>query len=53
MPELKSTVFIVDDDLSVRESLELLLGAVGFDVKAYPSAQEFLRVFPRGHRAVS
>ena len=42
MPELKSTVFIVDDDLSVRESLELLLSAVGFNVKTYPSAQKFL-----------
>jgi two-component system, LuxR family, response regulator FixJ len=42
MPELKSTVFIVDDDLSVRESLELLLRSVGFHVRTYPSAQEFL-----------
>jgi two-component system, LuxR family, response regulator FixJ len=41
--ELKSTVFIVDDDLSVRESLELLLRSVGLDVKTYPSAEEFLK----------
>jgi two-component system, LuxR family, response regulator FixJ len=43
VPELKSTVFIVDDDLSVRESLELLLGSLGLDVKTYPSAEEFLK----------
>jgi RNA polymerase sigma factor (sigma-70 family) len=43
MPELKSTVFIVDDDESVRKSLELLLRSVGLDVKTYPSAEEFLK----------
>jgi len=48
MLELKSTVFIVDDDLSVRESLALLLGSVGLDVKTYPSAQEFLKGVPSG-----
>jgi two-component system, LuxR family, response regulator FixJ len=43
VPELKSTVFIVDDDLSVRESLGLLLSSVGLDVKTYTSAEEFLK----------
>jgi RNA polymerase sigma factor (sigma-70 family) len=43
VPELKPTVFIVDDDLSVRKSLELLLTSVGLDVKTYPSAEEFLK----------
>jgi FixJ family two-component response regulator len=42
------TVFIVDDDLSVRESLELLLASVGLDVRTYPSAQEFLKGVPTG-----
>jgi RNA polymerase sigma factor (sigma-70 family) len=46
MREPKSTVFIVDDDLSVRESLELLLGSVGLDVKTYPSAEKFLKGVP-------
>ena len=43
MTEIKPTVFIVDDDESVRQSLELLLSSVGLEVKTYPSAQEFLK----------
>jgi FixJ family two-component response regulator len=35
-------VFIVDDDVSVRESLELLVAAAGWRPEAFPSAQEFL-----------
>ena len=35
-------VFIVDDDISVRESLELLLGHQGFVVETFVSAQDFL-----------
>ena len=36
------TVFIVDDDISVRESLELLLGHQGFVVETFASPQDFL-----------
>ena len=35
-------VFIVDDDVSVRESLELLIGAENLRVETFASAQEFL-----------
>jgi FixJ family two-component response regulator len=35
-------VFIVDDDISVRESLELLVVAAGWRPEAFASAQEFL-----------
>ncbi len=35
-------VFVVDDDLSVRESLEGLLRHEGFQVKAFDAAQAFL-----------
>jgi FixJ family two-component response regulator len=35
-------VLVVDDDISVRESLELLLRHEGFDVETFASAQEFL-----------
>jgi FixJ family two-component response regulator len=35
-------VFIVDDDISVRESLELLLRHEGLNVETFVSAQEFL-----------
>src|SRR5437867_10386529 len=35
-------VFVVDDDVSVRESLELLIGCAGWEVETFASAQEFL-----------
>jgi FixJ family two-component response regulator len=35
-------VFVVDDDISVRESLEALIGLEGLDVQTFSSAQEFL-----------
>ena len=36
-------VFVVDDDISVRESLELLIPYAGWRVETFGSAQEFLR----------
>jgi FixJ family two-component response regulator len=35
-------VFIVDDDVSVRESLELLIESAGWQSQTFASAQEFL-----------
>ena len=35
-------VFVVDDDVSVRESLELLIETEGWQPETYASAQEFL-----------
>ena len=35
-------VFVVDDDISVRESLELLIRCAGWHPEAFASAQEFL-----------
>ena len=35
-------VFVVDDDVSVRESLELLIRHAGWRPEMFPSAQEFL-----------
>jgi FixJ family two-component response regulator len=37
------TVFVVDDDASVRRSLKRLLTAEGYAVEAFPRAAEFLR----------
>ena len=42
MSPVSSTVFVVDDDVSVRESLELLIQHEGWQVKTFGSAQEFL-----------
>lgn len=37
-----ATVFIVDDDTSIRESLALLLSSAGYRIKTFGSAKEFL-----------
>jgi FixJ family two-component response regulator len=37
-----STIFVVDDDASVRDSLHSLLRAVGYDVKLFQSVQDLL-----------
>src|SRR5580698_11100501 len=42
MSESPSIVLVVDDDISVRESLELLLRHEGLDVETFVSAHEFL-----------
>jgi FixJ family two-component response regulator len=42
MLQTSPVVFIVDDDVSVRESLELLLDHEGLGVETFVSAQEFL-----------
>jgi FixJ family two-component response regulator len=39
---LSPIVFVVDDDISVRESLELLIQNEGWRAKTFVSAQEFL-----------
>jgi FixJ family two-component response regulator len=37
-----AVVFVVDDDVSVRESLELLIRSAGWQPELFESAQEFL-----------
>jgi FixJ family two-component response regulator len=36
-------VFVVDDDISVRKSLESLIDSAGWQAETFPSAQAFLR----------
>ena len=43
MSDDRAVVFIVDDDPSMRRSLEALLRSVGLDVQLFSSAQEFMR----------
>jgi len=42
MTDAIPTVFVVDDDISVRESLELLIRCAGWQPETFASAQEFL-----------
>jgi FixJ family two-component response regulator len=42
MTESEAVVFVVDDDPSVRRSLERLIRSAGFTVESFASAQEFL-----------
>jgi FixJ family two-component response regulator len=42
MPDLTSIVFVVDDDVSVRESLELLIRSEGWRAETFESGQDFL-----------
>ena len=43
MSTAEPVVFVVDDDASMRQSLENLLRSVGLRVQSFASAQEFLR----------
>jgi FixJ family two-component response regulator len=42
MPDLTPIVFVVDDDVSVRESLELLIRSAGWQAETFGSGQDFL-----------
>lgn len=42
MSQITPVVFVVDDDVSVRESLELLLRFAGWQTEIFSSAQAFL-----------
>ena len=48
MPHATPVVFVVDDDVSVRESLEALIRFAGWQVEVFANAQEFL-----AHRRVA
>ncbi|HMF95622.1 MAG TPA: response regulator transcription factor [Vicinamibacterales bacterium] len=42
MPDATAIVFVVDDDISVRESLELLVKSAGWKAETFESAKDFL-----------
>jgi FixJ family two-component response regulator len=42
VPNTLSTVFVVDDDISIRESLEFLIRDAGWQVETFTSAEEFV-----------
>lgn len=45
MADEKPTVFVVDDDEAVRESLRYLIASVDLEVKTFSSATEFLDAY--------
>src|SRR5437868_13449048 len=45
-PQATPIVFVVDDDASVCESLELLIQSAGWQAETFGSAQEFLASSP-------
>jgi FixJ family two-component response regulator len=42
MSKVRPVVFVVDDDISVRESLEVLIQSEGWQVETFAAAQDFL-----------
>ena len=42
MPDVTAIVFVVDDDISVRESLEMLIRTAGWQAETFFSADDFL-----------
>lgn len=48
MKSIQDCVFVVDDDLSMRDALRNLLRSVGLDVRLFSSAQEFLENYKSG-----
>ena len=42
LPDTQPVVFVVDDDVSVREALQRLVRSAGLKVEAFASAEEFL-----------
>ena len=49
MREQRHTVYVVDDDDAVRDSLRALLESCDFNVKDFSSAREFLIARREGH----
>jgi FixJ family two-component response regulator len=46
MPPPPPTVYVVDDDISVREALEGLIQVSGWDARVFASASDFLEAQP-------
>ena len=42
MKDTSATVFVIDDDPSVREAIDSLIRSVGINVRTFASAQEFM-----------
>ena len=43
MNQADPTIFVIDDDVSIRRALESLIKSVGWQVRTFKNAQDFLR----------
>ena len=50
MKDAPPTIFVVDDDDAVRDSLRDLIDSVGLEVETYPSAHAFLEACDKARR---
>ncbi len=50
MSDLKPTVFVVDDDQAVRESMDMLMRSGGWTVRTFGSASDFLERYEPADR---
>ena len=50
--QIPSTIYIVDDDEAVRDSLRWLLEANGYAVRSFAGAEEFLATYDPEHVGV-
>lgn len=50
MTDTQQTVYVVEDDEAVRDSLELLLKSDGKPVKTYDNANAFLKDYSKNGR---
>lgn len=48
MPDPSLTVFIIDDDASIRDSLALMLGLAGYSTRLFADAESFLAAHQEG-----
>lgn len=51
VPEQKPTIYVVDDNPSVRKALSRLFRSINYEVEAFASAKQFLQATPDGHPA--
>ena len=42
----KGKIYVIDDDAAMRDSLNFLLDAAGFDVRLFETALKFLDALP-------
>ena len=49
LPE-NSTIYVIEDDVAVQDSLRALLESANFNVETFASGSEFLEVLGQGRR---